>query len=280
MISNARMIERRLFHHHFYGDSPEPVLHAVLAYQNRDGGFGHGLEPDSASPESQPLFSLMALEVLDEIDLLPIEVARRAADYFGSLVQVSGGIPWMIRPRSDYPRQPHFDEVDEKPAINPTAPLLAILRKHGVDTPWMDRAEQFCWDAIARSEQIDCAECTLRRLRFLEQEAAASKSGVEIQKIMERLKRPGVVWHDLGQEGIGLFGKPTPLNYAPWPDSLLRSCFTEREISFHLDGLIQRQKEDGRWATPWGTSAGTRLEWDGMQTLWSLRVLVANGRME
>ena len=62
ILTNARMIERRLFHHEFENDSKEGVFHAVYAYRNSDGGFGHGMEPDTASPESQPLFSIMALE--------------------------------------------------------------------------------------------------------------------------------------------------------------------------------------------------------------------------
>ena len=68
VLSNGRILERRLFHFHFTAGPREGVLHAVLAYQNPDGGFGHGLEPDTSSPESQPLFTQMALEILDEID--------------------------------------------------------------------------------------------------------------------------------------------------------------------------------------------------------------------
>ncbi len=70
ILTNARMIERRLFDFHFENDSPEGVFHAVYAYRNSDGGFGHAMEPDTASPESQPLFSVMALETLDEINYL------------------------------------------------------------------------------------------------------------------------------------------------------------------------------------------------------------------
>ena len=62
ILTNARMIERRLFDFHFENGGQEGVFHAVYAYRNADGGFGHGMEPDTASPESQPLFSVMALE--------------------------------------------------------------------------------------------------------------------------------------------------------------------------------------------------------------------------
>ena len=45
LLTNARMIERRLFQFHFENESPEGVFHAVYAYRNSDGGFGHGMEP-------------------------------------------------------------------------------------------------------------------------------------------------------------------------------------------------------------------------------------------
>ena len=62
ILTNARMIERRLFQFYFENNGSEGVFHAVYAYRNSDGGFGHGMEPDTASPESQPLFSIMALD--------------------------------------------------------------------------------------------------------------------------------------------------------------------------------------------------------------------------
>ena len=74
ILVNARMIERRLFHFYFEQGSAEGVYHALYAYRNEDGGFGHGMEPDTASPESQPLFSVMALETLDEVGYLNKEI--------------------------------------------------------------------------------------------------------------------------------------------------------------------------------------------------------------
>ena len=69
ILTNARMIERRLYHYHFGNENNTGVYHAVYAYRNEDGGFGHGMEPDTASPESQPLFTIMALETFHRIAL-------------------------------------------------------------------------------------------------------------------------------------------------------------------------------------------------------------------
>jgi len=279
VLSNARIVERRLFHFHFSGGPKEGVLHAVLAYQNPDGGFGHGLEPDTASPESQPLFTQMALEILDEIDCIGDAVIHPVLQYLTSTARDSGGIPWMLNPASAYPRAGHFDRVDEKPAIHPTAPILGLLLKHGMEHPWMAEAEPFCWQAIGASSEAKCADCILRRLVFLEQRMDDPRAQVEIEKIQKRILAPGIICDDLSQENIGLYGNPTPLNYAPTPDSILRPTFGDEQIERHLGGLISRQQEDGRWATPYGISPGTRLEWDGMHTLAVLKTLKAYGRI-
>ena len=43
---NGRLLDRHLFACLFDGGQREPVLAALRAYQNADGGFGNALEPD------------------------------------------------------------------------------------------------------------------------------------------------------------------------------------------------------------------------------------------
>ncbi|MCG8373804.1 MAG: hypothetical protein MI700_09735, partial [Balneolales bacterium] len=112
ILTNARMIERRLFDFYFESGNKEGVFHAVYAYRNSDGGFGHGMEPDTSSPESQPLFSIMALETLDEVGFLTKEIILDDfMPYFKSITTEKGGIPWMLRPKSEYPCADHFKTV-------------------------------------------------------------------------------------------------------------------------------------------------------------------------
>lgn len=280
VLSNARIIERRLFRFHFNDGTKEGIFHAVLAYQNPDCGFGHGLEPDTSSPESQPLFTQMALDILDEIDCFEKAVINRVLEYLVSITTDSGGVPWMLNPASNYPRAFHFDLVDELPAIHPTAPILGLLIKHRVEHPWMKKAEQFCWDGIAASIEAKCSDWFLRHIVFLEQRMDDPRAEVEIAKIKERILAPGIISFDPSQENIGLHGNPSPLNYAPTPDSGLRPVFSDEQVERDLDRLIVQQHEDGGWATSYGISPGTRLEWDGMYTLNVLKILKAYGRIE
>ena len=277
------MIERRLFQFHFEKGKPDGVYHAVYAYRNTDGGFGHGMEPDTASPESQPLFSIMALETLDEVGLLSADVLLQDfMPYFESITTKKGGIPWMLRPTSEYPTADHFKTVKEWAAISTTAPLLGMLEKYKVDVDWMKHAEEFVWAEIERIQEkhVFCHFCVPRRLNFLQHTKNAAKAKKAIEDLKRWILADGVICLDRTDEGWGLYEKPHSLYYAPAPNSLLSPIFSREMVEADLDELIRRQKKDGRWDTWYGLSEGMKLEWAGIQTLWTLKTLRNYDRIE
>ena len=283
ILTNARMIERRLYQYHFENDSPEGVYHAVYAYRNSDGGFGHGMEPDTASPESQPLFSIMALETLDEVSYLTKEIILKDfMPYFESITTEKGGIPWMFRPKNDYPCEGHFKTVKEWAALSTTAPLLGILEKYEIAIPWMKKAEQFVWSEFERikDKHAFCYLCVPRWLTFLEHTKNRDKAEKTINDLKNWISNNGIICEDKEDDGWGLYGKPHSLCYAPSPDSILNPIFSNEMINSDLNGLIGKQKNDGRWDTWYGISEGTKLEWAGIQTLWTLKILKNYGRIE
>ena len=283
ILTNARMIERRLFQFHFEKDRSEGVFHAVYAYRNSDGGFGHGMEPDTASPESQPLFSIMALEMLDEVGYLNKEIIlNEFMPYFESITTEKGGIPWMFRPKSTYPCEEHFKTVKEWGALSTTAPLLGILEKYEIDIPWMQKAEQFVWSEFERikDRHIFCYLCVPRWLTFLKHTKSQEKANKTINDLKNWILTDGVICKDKSDIGWGLYGKPHSLNYSPSYESTLNSLFTKETIESDLKELINRQETDGRWDTWYGISEGTKLEWAGIQTLWALKTLKNYGRIE
>lgn len=283
ILTNARMIERRLFHYYFGTGSKEGVYHAVYAYRNPDGGFGHGMEPDTASPESQPLFSIMALETLDEIGYLTREIILNDfMPYFERLTTEKGGIPWMMQPKSEYPCEEHFKTVKEWAALSTTAPLLGILEKHQIDIPWMEKAEEFVWSEFERiqDKHVFCYLCMPRWLTFLRYTRSREKAERQLNNLKRWIMKDGVICQDKTDEGWGLYGKPHSLSYAPSRDSLLYTLFDEKTVDADLTALIGHQKADGRWDTWYGISEGTKLEWAGIQTLSVLKTLKNYDRIE
>lgn len=66
---NARPLDFARWRYHFEGGSREDVLNALAAYQNADGGFGHALEADFWNPDSTPVATWTATNILREVGL-------------------------------------------------------------------------------------------------------------------------------------------------------------------------------------------------------------------
>jgi len=66
-LQTARPLEQTLYNYHFGTGSVEAVLAALAAFQNNDGGFGHGLEPDLQLTDSSVLATTVAFQILREL---------------------------------------------------------------------------------------------------------------------------------------------------------------------------------------------------------------------
>ena len=66
-MSRWRPLERARYQYHMISPDPMPVLVALDAYQNEDGGFGRGIEPDFWLPASSPMATSVGLQYLSEL---------------------------------------------------------------------------------------------------------------------------------------------------------------------------------------------------------------------
>ncbi|MCF2140713.1 MAG: hypothetical protein K9W44_11720 [Candidatus Lokiarchaeota archaeon] len=67
LFKNARNLEKNFFSFLFENGSPELVLEEITRYQNRDGGFGMGIEPDFHLPQSTSMATSVGLRLLHEL---------------------------------------------------------------------------------------------------------------------------------------------------------------------------------------------------------------------
>src|SRR3954453_4178470 len=81
IIKEGRILEQRLAETVFDGAPATPVVDALRAYQNGDGGFGHGLEPDKLCPDSQPLDVEVALRTFTLARTTAADLVQRACEY-------------------------------------------------------------------------------------------------------------------------------------------------------------------------------------------------------
>ncbi|MEL7646436.1 MAG: hypothetical protein AAGU04_09265 [Anaerolineaceae bacterium] len=111
------------------------VLDALAAFQNADGGFGHGLEPDFWNPNSSPMQSWRATLVLREIGCFdPGEALIRALKDYLLRTCEAGKWQALLPSNDDYPHAPwwHYRADQEFWGYNPGAALLGFLAQVGV----------------------------------------------------------------------------------------------------------------------------------------------------
>lgn len=273
---NARLIDRLRYLHLFKGGDAGPVLDALRAYQNPDGGFGHALEPDLRGPVSQPAPVASALEVLDETGAGADPMVGRACDYLLTITTEDGGVPFVLPTAGDFPRAPWWQTSENPPASLVTTPAIAgILHKLGVAHPWLDRATEFCWRRLAGFEAQHFYE--LRGvLIFLAHVPDRDRAEASFERIGPQMFERKLVELDPHAPGE-VHG---PLDFAPVPEAMARRLFADDLIASHLDALAARQQEDGGWTvnwTIWTPAAG--LDWRGWATVHALSTLRAYGRL-
>jgi len=273
ILNNARLLERRRFAYLFGGGPREPVLAALRAYQNPDGGFGNALEPDKRTPTSQPIDQEIALQVVDEIGFEPV-IGHQICDFLTTITSPAGGVPFVLPTVRDAPRAPWWNTDDNPPpSLNPTASIAGLLHRGRFNHPWLERASAYCWDAIdgltSAGSDVETHDL-LAIVIFLENVPARARALITFEK----LKLQILAHTALDPHAEGYVHKP--LAWAPEPASLCRPLFDHQTIIAHLEALADAQQPDGGWPISWmAVSPGTELEYRAVNTIDALKTLKA-----
>ncbi len=271
----ARLLERHRFAFLFLGGGRQAVLEALRPYQNADGGFGHGLEPDVRAPVSQPVPTWTALCILDEAEAFADPMVMRACEYLQSITTAEGGVPFVLLSVRDYPHAPWWETADQPPAsLNPTAAIAALLHKHRIAHPWLTVATEYCWRQLDAMEQTTPYEMRAV-LPFLDWVSDRERAEQVFARVGPKILEQKLVTLSPTTEEE----THSPLNFATRPQSLARRLFSDEVIETHLDALAAAQQEDGGWQFNWlAWNPATALEWRGVVTLEALVTLRAYGR--
>ncbi|HEY1176267.1 MAG TPA: hypothetical protein VGF17_08925 [Phytomonospora sp.] len=271
--AEARLIERRLYETHFEDGPPSAVAEALRGYQNPDGGFGHGLEPDTRCPASLPIYTEVALRTLAEAGADAPDLVGRACDHLAAVADDEGAVPLAFPVIEAYPRAEHWSAWTYAPDVNPTAGLAGQLYRLGAEHPWLDKAAAYSRRRVAAAPP-EGVHSAWELLIFCEH--APDVPADHAEALLEHLKTQDMFHLDPDTPGYGL----SPLDIAPTPESPWRRAFTDAQIDAHLDALAAGQQSDGGWPITWtAPSRAALLEWRGVVTLNALRVLDAYGRI-
>ena len=276
IYANARLLEQRVFAAVFEHRDPEPVVAALIAYQNEDGGFGHGLEPDKRAPESQPLDVEIAFEYLATVEAKATPLVNSACDWLMSIAEPTGAVPIVLPSIAGYPRAAHWERTEYPPGVNPTAAIAAHGHELGVSHPWIDRATEYCFAELEAGRIPSEAHRLLTMTKLVEAAPERSRAEAAAGSIAAALPEASYMKLDPESRDYGV----TPLQFAPSPTALARAWFVDEMIESHLVHLDQAQEPDGGWPISWQPpSEASRWEWRGIRTLSAVRTLTAHGRL-
>ena len=269
---NGRVLERRRFDFLFRGGPAEPVLAAVEAYRNDDGGYGHALEPDGRGPGSQPVHVLSALDVLTELGAVA-EHGKAICDYLASITGPDGGAPFVHPNIREHPRAPWWEVTEDgSGSLLPTAAIAGHLHRAGVTHPWLDGADSFCWQRIEHltgTHAYEASACA----RFLDGVPDRPRAQAAAERLGALVREQDLIAF-AGDVREGEAHKPHV--YAPAPDSVAAAWFSESELTAGLDELEAEQQKDGGWPIHFLVwTPVTEFEWRPIATIDALKTLRA-----
>ena len=131
---HARDLEKKMYLYYFETGSKDSVVKALSQFQNEDGGFGHGLEPDFLNPASTPIASWKAAKILDDLQLDKNHTMIQSLIHY--FIHTSDKHGWKyafrIPSNNDYPHAPwwHYQEGSAYVGYLPTISILGFLYKY------------------------------------------------------------------------------------------------------------------------------------------------------
>jgi hypothetical protein len=286
--SSGRPLDAALLRHGLGEGSADVAIVALIAFQNPDGGFGHGLEPDMRSPASTAIATSIGLRLLVRLAAPahhPTVVG--AIEWLDGTLDREKGVWPIVGPDVEFAAHAPWWTWSEDLAaswngfhFNPTAEILAHLYRYRSATPAVvfESAETGLRRALAEVELLENAydlKCAIRL-------AEADGLPADLAKPLQALVRRSLAAHDPADEHF------SPFDAASTPSSPFADLVDGR-IEPALTALIAAQADDGGWnwnpEWAWGfvdkrAWADAHRDWRGSVTREALETLLAYGRVE
>jgi hypothetical protein len=270
----------------------EPALVALSEFQNPNGGFGHGLEPDMQGPASTAIATSVALRLLLRLGASARQpMVIGALDWLGETLDRERGVWWIVG--ADVNEAPHApwwhwsaEAIGSESlagaklgfVFNPSAELLGQLYAYRESAPAdvIAVAEARLRREIASLDVIESAYDLKCAVRLAETPAAPP----DLVADLDRLIRRSLAARDPADE------HGPALDYAATPSSRYADAIAP-QADAAIERLLAGQEADGGWGIFWDWSFVDAAAWTkcrrdsrGWATREALETLRAWGRIE
>lgn len=271
-------LEKSLFLYHIENESSEEVLIQLESYQNSDGGFGNGLEPDFLLPRSSPLATTVAFQLLNDFSDEPRaqKMIERGVAYFeDSFLSKRKG--WVAVPKqvNNYPHAPwwHVNPHSGLSMIdhywgNPSAEIIGYLYEYSpyVQKLSIDDLVKQAMEHLWNMEELESSHETFCYMRLYQ------RLPVPLQKNMYPYLKKSIdklICKDVTQYSSYV---PTPLSfYLVALDNPFH--IDDQLIQLNFSYLIEKVKKDG-WIEPTWKWNQFEETWEKQKNIWAARLTV------
>ena len=140
IFKNGRLLERTLFSFFFENGNKEAVIKALVAYQNLDGGFGNGIDPDLMCPDSTAIGAETAMYILDLLEYINNEITDNLFNWIIKEQNEEGYIDHPPKNIFNYPFQKWWSNPDDQRIFA----LSGFLKKWGLkDATFFKKVKKF-----------------------------------------------------------------------------------------------------------------------------------------
>ena len=256
IIRMGRPLEIALLNYHFFDGDLEDVIRELAKYQNPDGGFGHGLEPDYLNPNSSPIQCFTAATILRDLNLpSDHEMIKSLLNYLENSYQKETK-RWLntLPSNDDYPHAPWWSyDLNPQVSFNPSASLAGFIFLYANPSSNVySYAKEVIYEAILHIKlTLDPIE--VHELRCLLDLAN------DLNKLSEEILSPSLkdrlLFHInqiLEQDETKWFTR-----YSVKPTSLLKEYPAfyhpnyEHLVKIELDLALSSRLNDGLWPVTW-----------------------------
>ena len=280
---NARPLDLARWQYLFENGSKEAVLKILATYQNEDGGFGHGLEPDCWNPNSSPIQTWVATEIIKEVHLNDAEhpIIQGILKYLASTDDFNGHI-WFntIPSNDDYPHAPWWSFTpSQEITYNPTACFIGFILKYAkTESELYTRATGLAGEAFAflkdnaPMDSMHTVSCFVELFEYL-QECKWSEN-IDMHEFEELLQKQ--IKHILTQD-TSVWSTEYVCKPSLFINSQKSVFYPENKAlcDYECEFISKTQETDGTWNITWEWGDYPE-QWYISKNWWKSDVIIKN----
>ena len=280
VLENARPLELAIYRYFFEHESNQAVVDELSKFQNDDGGFGHGLEPDFFNPNSSPIATNDAIITLSRVNTLDrdSDMVKGIVRYLSSHDSFDEDKKrWLfaIDNNKDYPHAIWWEKKgDGISKFNPSISLAAFITCYGNRTYIYDEIIKVGFEYLQNGGDIsgDDINCYLLAYELLNQNNVNDIIDINVFKDLLCKAIENCICKDTEKYGI---------EYVPMPSVI----FTGRHLEFitpeikplitaEKDILGKLQMEDGGFDITWKWYTPYPDEYEQARAWWRPRITI------